>query len=397
MAPTSGYADETTPTCDTGNTSKLVYDDTTYSYRITANRNGSPVQIPALGVFAPESYSESHSTFLGKAIQELDTICEMSDGSPLVYSATPNSNGVIYKVLITKTGFVKHYVDIDKNPHESAYATANTFQKAEKTGNSLIITTRSTDGSILSRTVLIPISNVDAYATDDLFGFDISKTHAEWVTYSIDETQEHEVNLDANGGTFATDTLIGNRRIMNKNAIDKLDDPPTRDGWSLVDWNTKPDGSGESVSSYWSKLADGTTLYAQWEKDSGKPTSVHINCAIGTPVRCGVSTDYANAESTARELTPIFGSNLDWGQLGGIKGVRLDNKGFKARSSCVASGTDTQCFWVSLEENPPATTGNTYVQSPTTGAPDGLNRIGVVSIVLCLIAGIVLLVRRRIV
>ncbi|PWG62637.1 hypothetical protein DF196_11810 [Bifidobacterium callitrichidarum] len=222
-----------------------------------------------------------------------------------------------------------------------------------------------------------------------------STTHAVYKTALLDYTKEREVTLKANGGAFS-DKSDTRTAIINLSDMSKLSDTPTRDGWFISDWNTKADRSGTSASVLAETVdkatatSDGFELYAQWDRDKGKPSLAYIDCSTeSNTVRCAISIDYPNAESTTRELTAVKGSKLSWGQLGGISGVRLDNTGYKARASCVA---ENGCYWVSLDES--SNNSNMTVQMPTTGAPEGLSLIGATAAGFCLIGLVTVAVKR---
>lgn len=172
--------------------------------------------------------------------------------------------------------------------------------------------------------------------------------------------------------------------------LSSLNDPPTREGYTLKGWNTKADGTGQDVDVLGSNLTNGQTIYAQWEKDTGKPVSVKLNCNSSSPTYCSVTATYSDKTVKTRQFNPAKDGNLDWNG-NPIAGVRLDDQGYLADQSCAID----RCRYVSLAEPPSDTNTRYQAQMPTTGAPEGLSQVGVIAVGLGLIGISIGLMRRR--
>lgn len=87
----------------------------------------------------------------------------------------------------------------------------------------------------------------------------------------------YTLTFDANGGSNAPDNLVGNSNNGYKVTIPRSEPTPP-EGYTFVNWNTSPTGSGMSFKKgeeidldIWKNL----TLYAQWEKN---PITGSIKC-----------------------------------------------------------------------------------------------------------------------
>ena len=190
---------------------------------------------------------------------------------------------------------------------------------------------------------------------------------------------ERLVRLNANGGSWDNNIKEKDNFINVASLAGLSTGLPTKDGMQVTGWNTKPDGSGNDAATLGSKLENGSVLYAQWEKATGKPTEALISCG---KQKCSVAVRYADAPGKWREMNVNATYPLAWGGSP-IPGVQLNGDGYNPSNSC--DPILGRCFYVSLTEAPPSTTG--YIaQAPTTGAPNGLSSIGFAAIGVALAA-----------
>lgn len=141
-----------------------------------------------------------------------------------------------------------------------------------------------------------------------------------------------------------------------------LNDPPTRDGYELSNWNTAADGRGSDIAVLgFNGVSDHQTLYAQWEKVSSPPVKARIDC---NKTLCAVSASYSDGPSKTR-TSKVTGQPLAWTDAG-IKGIRLDDKGYDVHQSC--PDDLNVCYFVSLEEAPKVTPSG-YAAMAQTGDP----------------------------
>lgn len=205
---------------------------------------------------------------------------------------------------------------------------------------------------------------------------------------------ERYLTLDANGGAWA-DGSKTDKQTVDINYKELTDDRPTRDGYVLTGWNTKPDGTGDDASNLKTGLKDNQTIYAVWSKDPGSPKNVQIDCSPRKAggVLCSVMAYYNGAPVQKRELSTSGTENLSWSG-NPISGVVLNGDGYAADMSCTTRGDDdSQCYYASLEKEP-ANTGSYQAQMPTTGAPEGLSAVGLAAVGLGLLGLSFALVRR---
>ena len=100
------------------------------------------------------------------------------------------------------------------------------------------------------------------------------------------ESIHNEITYDANGGEY----ILSNGHKMNKVIYSTVHHPRVntsigtnimkRDGYTLLGWNTKEDGSGEHISlgsRYLDEEHDCFTLYAEWIKYDTKDFEYQIN------------------------------------------------------------------------------------------------------------------------
>lgn len=193
---------------------------------------------------------------------------------------------------------------------------------------------------------------------------------------------EQYYEADANGGTYDNGTT---RQVRVKSGrVTKLPDSPTRPGYTLTGWNTKPDGSGTDAGATVPKA--GTVLYAQWERTQGNPTYAHLDC---NKTYCAVTAGYQDGPGKTRTIK-INSNTISWAD-GGITGVRLDGDGWNPDASC--PDDLNVCLYVSLENQPPSNP-TVSAQMPTTGAPEGLSAAGLVAVGIGLLA-VAAMVKRK--
>lgn len=210
-------------------------------------------------------------------------------------------------------------------------------------------------------------------------------------------TTDRNLLMDANGGSWTGGVKTEYQTISTKYK-NVTDDKPTRDGYVLTGWNTAKDGSGTDLTVDSTGVKNGQTVYAQWQKDPGKPVSATIKCAPRqgeTGALCSIIAYYADAPEQTRELLTSGTGKLAWGTVSPIAGVRLDQTGYAGDVSCViqSSGGASQCYYVSVADKPAENTSY-QAQMPTTGAPEGLSTVGLVAIMVS-VFGLTCVVMRR--
>lgn len=91
--------------------------------------------------------------------------------------------------------------------------------------------------------------------------------YAQWTaktpTPPVDETLT--ITLDANGGKFAGDATTLTATTGTDGKLETLS-RPTREGYEFKGYNTKQDGSGDTVTTSY-VFSENTTIYAQWEEE----------------------------------------------------------------------------------------------------------------------------------
>ena len=188
---------------------------------------------------------------------------------------------------------------------------------------------------------------------------------------------------DGNGGSWGEDTyrtpLIHNDELSDWTAKNT----PTRTGYTFTGWST--DAAGQHPIDINTGIQTGMKLYAQWEKASGDPQSVDLDCSTGG--RCELTVNYSDSPAKTREFQPGSG-NLSWPGTP-ISGVLLDSTGYAADGAC----SDARCWYVSLEKAPQSPSAY-QAQMPTTGAPEGLSSVGLVAFAVGLVGLMFGLARR---
>ncbi|PWG62636.1 InlB B-repeat-containing protein [Bifidobacterium callitrichidarum] len=194
--------------------------------------------------------------------------------------------------------------------------------------------------------------------------------------------------LEANGGIFPDGESMETPSISPATGLTSWTskNTPTRDGYVFSKWTL--DKAGTQPFTPGSAVSNGLRLYAQWEKDSGAPVSVKLNCNSSSPIHCSVTATYADKTVKTRTFDPAANANLDW-KDNPIQGIRLDDQGYLADQSCAID----RCRYVSLAAAP-ADTGNYQAQMPTTGAPEGVSSAGLIAIGLAF-AGLAMGLGRR--
>ena len=190
----------------------------------------------------------------------------------------------------------------------------------------------------------------------------------------------------SNGGVFADGTVV-NTPWLAKNGLAEwtASNMPTRAGYTFKEWSTDQAGQ-HPVGPTTVTLKNGTRLYAQWEKASGEPQKVDLDCSTGG--RCELTVNYSGATAKTREFQPGSGE-LAWSGSP-VTGVRLDASGYAADGAC----SDTRCWYVSLDKEPNQQ-GAYQAQMPTTGAPDGLSSVGLVALSVSILGVALTVLRRR--
>lgn len=187
--------------------------------------------------------------------------------------------------------------------------------------------------------------------------------------------------LHGNGGTWAGETIRTPKIKTGELLAWTTGNLPTQEGYTFKQWSTDPTGSYPIDAN--TKVYAGTVLYAQWEKNTGDPQTVDLDCSTGG--RCELTVNYSNSPARTREFQP-GASELTWTSTP-IPGVRLDASGYKADGAC----SDTRCWYVSLDKEP-SQQGSYQAQMPTTGAPEGLTVVGLLAVSIGLLS--LVIVRR---
>ena len=173
-----------------------------------------------------------------------------------------------------------------------------------------------------------------------------------------DITLYADVTFDANGGTLdsdgdtGTDVYVG----LNKTLASASAPTPTQPGYTFVNWNTQPDGSGTSYTSS-STIPGSMTLYAQWTPNTTMDT-VTFNGNGGTVA----DSTGANPAATQTAQVPD----------GAALGTTLPLKAQMARAGYVFTGWDTKADGSGdlVTTATLASSGLTvYAQWVATGAP----------------------------
>lgn len=286
---------------------------------------------------------------------------------------------------LTKEGLIRHWV----TPHEknsitglSYYGSLNGYGSIKGGAYNASSITDSSNKQMPTlnysgfRLLLTRQSgNISAYGYENTTCWGIVQNASSPFAFEQEPLLDNESRLtvDANGGVFS-DGSSSKSLFVNTGDLTSISSLVSRDKMQLTSWNTKADGTGDKVSEINANRSPryGATIYAQWEKSTGKPTKVDIDCSASA--MCSIVTWYQDANSVHRNIQGKNGT-LDWNGSP-IPGVRLDGDGYHADSSC-APGV---CYYVSLAENPPSQGGNTYNMMPTTGAPEGLSTIGLIAV-----------------
>lgn len=123
------------------------------------------------------------------------------------------------------------------------------------------------------------------------------------------------ITLDAAGGMFE-----GHREQMKLDGVTgqavELDEVeiPSKPGYRFLGWNTKVDGTGESLSSVPGSYAAGNmTIYAQYEEDPTQYYTVTYRSTLGGRV--------SQSESVVSGSFELYDKHLYYGSTDGIKGA----------------------------------------------------------------------------
>lgn len=270
-----------TPTCDAKGWKKYS-GTTTFSY-IRNGLNGTITASPAEFISGFADYqqpSQGDSADFATNFSTEQYECKTSSGETLLKATNPDRGTTLTK-KITKDGRVVSY--LDKNNPLAGKLTRSSALYYISDNPYGGVTLLSAVEKVNQEFVIRPIENIQISRSGSGTTLNAKNnvTHAVWESFLLDYTKEREITLDANGGRFP-DGNTSNTRIINLTDMTKLDNPPTREGWRLADWNTKADISGDSISKWDPSNAnasqDGVTYYAQWERDKGNPSAVHISC-----------------------------------------------------------------------------------------------------------------------
>lgn len=250
------------------------------------------------------------------------------------------------------------------------------------------------DGRALFGNYILENHNLDPVTSTKFYVYSFNPGTVARITYV--GTKERNLNLDANGGSWSDGSKISRQTVQISN-LTVTANLPTRDGYQIKSWNTKPDGSGDDWTARADSVANGQTLYAIWEKDAGDPVRATIDCAArSSGTLCSVVAYFADSPMQTREIVATGTNQLAWAGSP-IKGVRLDASGYNGNVSCVGTGNG-QCYYVSVERNVVTPTG--YVAStPQTGDPAAsvMQRMSYVIALMAIVvaAGVIVAQRRK--
>lgn len=198
---------------------------------------------------------------------------------------------------------------------------------------------------------------------------------------------DHTPVLDANGGAFAGGVSLRSPLIAPEGLAEwTAKNTPTRSGYSFKGW-----ASDQAGQLPWNiatlDVRNGTYLYAQWEKQAGKPQQVDLDCSTNN--RCELTVNYADDTAKTREFQPGNGT-LAWNDAA-VDGVLLDASGYAADGAC----SDTRCWYVSLKDKPDVSQTVSLNQTPTTGAPSSDLTLPAVVLAVGAVGVSLVLTRRR--
>ncbi len=111
--------------------------------------------------------------------------------------------------------------------------------------------------------------NTKQDGSGETIAYEDEKTFAENTTiYAIWQRKTVTILFQANGGTFAGDKAMVSAKIDMGGVLTETQ-TPTREGYIFRGYNTKADGSGDTVvvGEGGTVFGKGATLYAQWEEE----------------------------------------------------------------------------------------------------------------------------------
>lgn len=98
---------------------------------------------------------------------------------------------------------------------------------------------------------------------------------------TLNDISEISINYNANGGSNAPSTIKG---YMGEEFKVNSGSGMTYSGYDFVEWNTAPDGSGQTyVPNSIMAFSDNITLYAQWQAKTYY--SMSLNYGVGSPTK----------------------------------------------------------------------------------------------------------------
>ena len=126
---------------------------------------------------------------------------------------------------------------------------------------------------------------------------------------TTDTTEVNTIVLNANGGTITEtpsswttrNNTTSTKSIESGSALGSIP-VVSKEGSVLKEWNTKPDGSGTSVTSASSTTINvDTVLYAQWEQTSNDTTKkISFDCNGGTGAMQSLNANFGDSVSLPR-------------------------------------------------------------------------------------------------
>ena len=241
---------------------------------------------------------------------------------PLLYWSAEDSDGYTPILVITDPLLITEWSGKTITIKGQAKWQAP-FDNQDADPATLLSTPYHTTGSVWGQTDI----RIDFPSQNDPF-FWISRGGYPFDSFTIDipadenppVTVTHQVTYNSNGGSAITPVSV---TIEDGKSLTTLP-APTRDGYTLIGWNTQVNGSGTSVTKDTLINAD-MTIYAQWEKNEetnpggnpGDETQITLNLGGGastgsTTVTAKVGDTFASIGGVPAAPTRDGYTFLEW-------------------------------------------------------------------------------------